>query len=371
MSHQDTTTADPSPTGAKSDETGGPLVPAGANLPATLPPPAPHRRRRPWARVAFIGLALIAAAAGGAYWYLDQPVPLPAGIASGNGRLEADEIDIDTKFASRVARLLADEGDRVKAGQIVAEMDVRDLEAQLAAAQATVRQAGETLSQARANVTQQQTQVVFARQELTRAEALTSRGFMSKEALDQRRQQMYGAGATLAAATAAAGAAAQAVDAAEHNVDLLKVNIADNRLVAPVDGRIEYKIANVGEVLPAGGKVFTMLDTSYVYMDIYLPTEQAGKVRLGGDCLIVLDALPEIALPAKVTYLATEAQFTPKAVETKTERDKLMFRVKLRVDPPLMRKYAAEVRTGLPGVGYVRLDDRVPWPQWLSRNIIH
>ncbi len=116
-------------------------------------------------------------------------------------------------------------------------------------------------------------------------------------------------------------------------MELYKVNIADNTLVSPRDGRIQYRIANVGEVLPAGGKVFTMLDLTYVYMDIYLPTAEAGKARIGDDARIVLDARPDLAIPAKVTFIAADAQFTPKAVETKTERDKLMFRVRVRIDP--------------------------------------
>jgi HlyD family secretion protein len=112
-----------------------------------------------------------------------------------------------------------------------------------------------------------------------------------------------------------------------------------------------------------------MLDTSYVYMDIYLPTADAGRVRLGAEALITIDAIPNVAIPAKVTFLATEAQFTPKAVETKTERDKLMFRVKVRIDEALLRAHLDSVRTGLPGVAYVRLDPAVPWPQWLPAKI--
>jgi HlyD family secretion protein len=257
----------------------------------------------------------------------------------------------------------------VKAGQTVALMDVQDLEAQLGKAQATVVQTQKALDEARANVEQQKAQVLFARQELDRARTLVKNDFMSKEMLDQRQQQMNGATATYAALTAHVGQAEQALDAAKHDVQLLQINIADNRLVTPVDGRVQYKISNVGEVLPAGGKVFTMLDTSYVYMDVYLPTEEAGRITLGTDALITLDAMPHLALPAKVTFLATEAQFTPKAVETKTERDKFMFRVKVRVDQNLLRAHADAVRTGLPGTAYIRFSPAVTWPSWLQANI--
>jgi HlyD family secretion protein len=140
------------------------------------------------------------------------------------------------------------------------------------------------------------------------------------------------------------------------------VNITDDTLVAPRDGRIQYRIANVGEVLPAGGKVFAMLDISYVYMDIYLPTEQAGKVKFGADARIVLDANRNIAIPTKVSFIATQARFTPKTVETENERDKLMFRIRVRIDPERLRARGEDVRSGLPGITYIRTDLAVPWP---------
>ncbi len=157
-----------------------------------------------------------------------------------------------------------------------------------------------------------------------------------------------------------------ALEAATHDVELYNVEIADNTLVAPRDGRIQYRIANIGEVLPAGGKVFAMLDTSYVYMDIYLPTEAAGKVKFGTDARIVLDAYPKIAIPAKVSFIATQAQFTPKTVETQSERDKLMFRIRVRIDPERLRARAESVRSGLPGVAYVLTDPAAKWPAALQ-----
>ena len=150
------------------------------------------------------------------------------------------------------------------------------------------------------------------------------------------------------------------------DIELFRVNIADNTLVAPRDGRIQYRITNVGEVLPAGGKVFTMLDVGYVYMDVYLPTLSAGLVKVGSDARIVLDAYPDHPIPAKVSFVADQAQFTPKMVETQTERDKLMFRIRLRIDAARSAEHADAVRSGLPGNGYVLADPKVAWPDWLK-----
>jgi HlyD family secretion protein len=201
---------------------------------------------------------------------------------------------------------------------------------------------------------------------MERAESLLKNGWTTREVFDQRRQQLEAAHAIERAGNARVLAAEAALNAARHDVELYKVHIADNTLIAPRDGRIEYRIANVGEVLPAGGKVFTLLDVGYVYMDIYLPTETAGRVRIGNDARIVLDAYPDRPIPAKVSFIASQAQFTPKMVETRTERDKLMFRIRVRIDPELSRTHAEAVRSGVPGMAYVRVDSGVAWPERLQ-----
>ena len=233
---------------------------------------------------------------------------------------------------------MVDEGDRVKPGQVVARIDTRDLEATRSSYIAQKRQAEHALEEARDLQVQQQTQVDLAQKEIDRTSALVARGFATQELLDQRRQTLDGAIAGLQAANQRVDEAEHAVAVITHDIELYDVNIADNTLVAPKDGRIEYRVSNIGEVLPAGGKVFTMLDLSYVYMDVYLPTLDAGRAAIGDDARIVLDAFPKIAIPAHVTYIATEAQFTPKAVETQYERDRLMFRIRVRIDAALLKE---------------------------------
>ena len=337
-------------------------------LPAVIEHPSPRRKRRRL-RLSVLALLIIVAGAGiGWFWWQQHYPRLPPGIAWGNGRLEADPIDIDTKFAGRIAKLFVDEGDMVAAGQVVAIMDTRDLEASLKKAQALVSQAERGLDEARANLAQQQTQVKLAQQELDRTSALVPKGFATVELLDQRRQQMSAAVAAQIAANHKVAQAEFALDAATHDVELYRVHILDNALVAPREGRIQYRVANVGEVLPAGGKVFTMLDTSYVYMDIYLPTAEAGRIRLGSEARIVLDAYPSHVIPTKVVFIASQAQFTPKTVETKDERAKLMFRIRLRIDPERLRGHADLVRSGLPGVGYVHTDPEAAWPAKLQAS---
>jgi HlyD family secretion protein len=195
---------------------------------------------------------------------------------------------------------------------------------------------------------------------------LLKQGYATQELFDQQKQAFDAANAGLIAAEKRVEEAKRALEALQHDVGLYKVNIADNSLVAPRAGRIQYRIMNIGEVLPAGGKVFTMLDIEYVYMDIYLPPVEAGKVKIGTDARILLDAYPNTPIPAKVFFVASEAQFTPKMVEVQSEDDKLMFRIRVRIDPDRSRGHADAVRSGLPGVAYLLVDPAVVWPKKLQ-----
>ena len=174
---------------------------------------------------------------------------------------------------------------------------------------------------------------------------------------------MNAAQAAIVAARAQVTAYESNVRAAAATKARINVELADCELKAPRDGRVQFRIAQPGEVIGAGGKVLNMVDLADVYMTFFLPETVAGRVAMESEVRIVLDAAPQYAIPAKVSFVASTAQFTPKTVETASERQKLMFRVKARVDRELLRKYIEQVKTGLPGVAWVRLDDQAEWPK--------
>lgn len=308
----------------------------------------------------------LAVLAGGAYYiYQHRPAGLPAGFASGNGRLEATEVDVATKIAGRLAELGPREGDWVESGSVVGRLDADDLRAQLRAAEAQVVQAQKAVDETRAGVRKSKADATLAGKTLKRSEELVGRGFISRNKLDSDQTGMEGAMAGMAQASSRVAEAEAAVATAHARVDSLRATLNDTSLKAPISGRVLYRLAEAGEVLAAGGKALTLVDLSDMYMTVYLPTDKAGQVALGAEARIVLDALAEQAIPATVSFVAPKAQFTPREVETRSEREKLMFRIKLRADPAWLAAHRDLAKGGMPGVAYVRLDANAAWPATL------
>ena len=299
-------------------------------------------------------------------WQEEKVSELPIGLSTGNGRIEAEQVDVATKYPGRITRILVDEGEMVMAGEVVARMDTAELESQLEHAQAMVDEANEGIHEARAIITQRESQLKLAEQELARALRLVEEGSLSRRTVDQRQSSKDMAVAGVGAAKAHLKTIQKGVEAAEASAKQIETRIDDCFLKAPVSGRVLYRLAEQGEVLAGGGKVLTLLDLSHVYMEIFLPARDSAKLAIGSEARIVLDAFPEFALPATVEFVSPEAQFTPKQVETLSEREKLMFRVKLQVSRELVLEHLAKVKTGVRGVGYVKLDDGLEWPEFLQ-----
>jgi len=316
------------------------------------------------------------------------------GIASGNGRIEAVEIDVAARTAGRISAVLVDEGDFVRMGQIVATLDPDQLEAQRRQAEAELQQAGSAVATAssllaqreseriaaQATVAQRAAELRSAQTQLSRSLGLQEKKFISPQAVDDDRTRVETAQAALDAARAQVAASAAGVvnaasqvrgaqaseAAARAHLERVLEDLDDMSLKAPADGRVQFRIAEPGEVVAVGGKVLNLIDLSDVYMTFFLPTAAAGRLTLGDEVRLVLDAAPQWVIPATISFVASEAQFTPKTVETASEREKLMFRVKAQIPADLLRKHIRKVKTGLPGMAYVRLDPGTAWPPRLQ-----
>ena len=296
-----------------------------------------------------------------------QKSKLPPGIASGNGRIEAVEVDITTKFGGRVALVLVNEGDKVENNQPLAQIDTKELDAQLRQAEAGVRSTRQERISAIAVIAQRNSELSLVKKDLERSKGLYENDSISLEQLQRDETAVQTAKAALAAAQAQLSSSEAAIEAAIANTELLKVQIEDSILKSPISGRVLYRLTEPGEVLPAGGKVLTILNPVDVYMTIFLPTQHAAKLVIGAEALLLLDGIPDHALPARVSFVAPKAQFTPKEVETRAEREKLMFRIKIKLAPDFLRQHAELSKTGVPGVAYIRLQPDAQWPEFLPQ----
>lgn len=289
-----------------------------------------------------------------------------AGFARSNGRIEVERVDIASKYDGRIATIRVHEGDPVTAGMVVAQMDTNEIEARLAEARALARQAAQAVRRAEAEVAQRVADARLAEVELKRARALESRDAGTVADVDRRTAERDVAVAAVDSAKAAVGDAEAAKEAAEARVAALEVTIAEMTLVSPVSGRVEYRLGQPGTVIGAGDRVATVLDLSDVHMTVFLPTGEAGPLLIGAEARIILDAAPGYVFPARVAFVASEAQFTPKTVETSDERQKLVYRVKLSADPKLLATYRDQIKAGLTGDAWVQIDPAAAWPEKLA-----
>jgi HlyD family secretion protein len=326
-----------------------------------------NKNRLKWG-IALIALAIIGFF-GYQYWQ-NQKNAVPKGIAYGNGRVEAKLVDITSKEALRVKEILVDEGAVVKPGQVLVRMDTVTLDAQLAESKANVAAAQEKVAIAQSAIARSKSQVALAKIEADRSGKLLAENAGSQREYDVRRTAVETTQAGLNEEVAKLRTAQQEVEVAQANVATIQTRIDDATLTSPVSGRVLYRLTEPGEVLGAGGKALTLVNLDDVYMEIYLPSEQAARATIGADARITADYLPGRAVPGVVSFVSPEAQFTPKQVETKSERDKLMFRVKIQLPKSVVEKFAEHIKTGVRGVGYVKLDPSASWPDWLQNLIV-
>ena len=345
-------------------------------------------------RLILLAIAVAVLAAGAYAWTTLRPQGPGNGLVSGNGRIEATEIDVAAKLGGRVQSIVVKEGEFVKAGQPLAHMQIDTLEASHDEAKARHQQAVAAVANAEAQVAvresdrqaalalvaQRQSELDAAQRRLARSQTLVREGASSDQEVDDdrarersleaavvaSRAQAEAAQAAITAARTQVASARAAVTAAQATVARIKADIDDSALVAPRSGRVQYRIAQPGEVIGGGGKVLNLVDLSDVYMTFFLPEPVAGRLALGSEVRIVLDAAPQLVIPAKVSFVASTAQFTPKTVETASERQKMMFRVKAQIAPELLQKHVQLVKTGLPGMAWLKLDANAPWPAHLA-----
>jgi HlyD family secretion protein len=287
---------------------------------------------------------------------------LPEGIVKSNGRIEATQVDVSSKYAGRLSEVTVEEGSSVRQGQVIAKLTSPEYEAQLRAAKADVQKANNALAAAEAEITSRQSALEFAKSDFERGQELIKTGFITKQVFEQRKRNFDSAVAAVQSFTSQRDQALSQIANSEAEVDRVQSIIDDLTLVSPRIGRVQYQLARAGEVVAAGAPIVTILDLTDVYMTVFLPAADAGRLAVGDEARIILDPVPDYVIPAKVSFVAADAQFTPKTVETTDERAKLMFRIKLKIDADVLQQFYTRVKTGVRGLGFVRTKADVEWP---------
>ncbi|MCW5783034.1 MAG: efflux RND transporter periplasmic adaptor subunit [Nitrospirales bacterium] len=335
----------------------------------------------------------------------------PEGLIQANGRIEGDLISVATKFMGRINKLVVREGDTVTTGQVMVQLDDVQVRAQVKQAQegwkaleARVQATHEELAvlnlqvplaieSAEAKVREikaklQQALAVEreARRELDRMRILFEKGNVSLQEFDVKQRQWdvvsqdilamrsllvqtqkdlaqaeLGWRRIRAKEAEVAGLERQR-DQAEGALEEVESVLADLTIRAPSNGTITTRMVDIGEVVSAGAPLFEMVDLDHLYLQVYVPEVQIGKVRLGLLSQVFIDAFPDRPFPAVVRYIASRAEFTPKEVQTPDERVKLTYAVKLYFEENPDHR----LTPGMPADAVIRWKDDIPWrkPQW-------
>lgn len=309
-----------------------------------------------------LSLLIILAVVATLWWKNQENISDLIGIAEVNGRIELKRLDISTLYAGRVEEFLVKEGELVEKGQVLVRLSSSQIEAQIFSAQEQKKAVQESVKRAESEIKTQIHQVNLAKLELDNARKLKKEKLISQAELDRKKEAYQVALSALNTAKASQKEVLARVDYAQAQINQIEDIKKDLEILAPISARLEYQIADLGSVLPAGGRVLSLLDLNDAYLNVFLPAFQANKIKIGDEARIIIDGIDAV-FPAFVSFIASEAQFTPKSVETKSEREKLMFKIKLQIPAPISQQYQSLIKAGMTAVGYLKYED----VNWLER----
>jgi HlyD family secretion protein len=280
----------------------------------------------------------------------------PKNVITASGTIEAVEVNVAAKVSGQVLELAVDEGDRVGPGDKLAVIDHATPDIQLRQAEAGVRLAeaqlallikgarAEDIQQAEAALTQAESGFKVADDDARRMTELLKTESVTPKQKDDAEARLTVAKAQRNAAVEALNklrklARPEEIQAAEARLaqaaaaaDLLKKTISDCTITAPAGGIVTHKAVEAGELVTPGATVVTLVELDSVYVVIYVTEKELGRIRLGDAAEVKIDAFAERTFPGKVTYISPEAEFTPKNVQTKEDRVKLVFGVKVEIE---------------------------------------
>ena len=287
---------------------------------------------------------------------------LPDGIVKSNGRIEATQVDVSSKYAGRLAEVTVEEGSSVTKGQVIAKLTSPEYQAQLRAAQADVKKANDALAAAEAEITARQSALDFAKSDFERGQQLIKAGHITKQTFEQRKRNLDSAAAAVQSFTSQRDQALSQIANSEAEVDRIQSIIDDLTLRSPRFGRVQYQLARAGEVVAAGAPIVTVLDLTDVYMTVFLPAADAGRLAVGDEARIILDPIPDYVIPASV-----ELRRRRRAIHAENRRDhgragETDVSRQAQGRCAGSSAFYTRVKTGVRGLGFMRTKADVEWP---------
>ena len=255
------------------------------------------------------------------YFLLSSKGEKNKGEISASGTIEITEVEASSKLAGRIEKLLVDEGDSVLKDQVLIELETKELQAQLKQAQAAYQVSLAQLAQSKSNSENLKTNLERTRQ-------LFKAGSATQQQLDDQETKYQMAKDQLSSAT-------HLTEQNKASIELIQVNIDNSVIKSPINGLVLSKNTEIGEVVMPGSSLLTLGDLYHPWVKIYIKETDLGKVKLGQKAQVKIDTYPDKVFEGKVTYISSQAEFTPKNIQTKEERVKLVFGIKVSLDNPL------------------------------------
>lgn len=292
-----------------------------------------------------VGLVLLASAFTLWFFFREGEVK---GILEASGQVRGTEVTVSSKLPGRVESLKVKEGQAINAGDLIVRISSEEIEARIEQARAQVdasshriHQARESLKRGEADVKEAKSQRDLAGSDYDRYSDLIKKGLVSRSEFDVAEARLKSSGARLEAAKkgreearAAYETTKNQVDEAAARVKEVEAILKDTEIYAPSNGTVINKLVEEGEMVAVGAPVATLIDLSDIYVKVYIPEKDIGKIRLGNPARMYADAFPGRSFEGDVTEISQKAEFTPKEVHMKEERTKLVFGVKVRIKNP-------------------------------------
>ncbi|WP_456433440.1 HlyD family secretion protein [Thermosulfuriphilus sp.] len=312
--------------------------------------------------LAIVGILLaVFLAAFGSIYYQREKARVPEGFVFASGRLEAEIVTVASRVPGRIKEIFFSEGQEIKQGSLLARLEDAELLARERQAQAVLAEARARYQIAQANLEKLEAAFNKAQKDYQRYVSLRQKGIVSQGEFERVELQFRSTKADLKAARKGLQAAREAISGAQAALAEVRALLDYTRIKAPISGAILRKIANVGEMVSAGSPICLMADLDGIYLKAYVPERQIGLLALGQEARIYVDAFPDKAFPAWVGYISRRAEFTPKEVQTRAERVKTVYALKL-----YLRENPDHLLTpGLPADALIRVSPKASWPQSL------